>query len=436
MHGTVVVGFYGMTHLGLVSAVAAASKGYQVIGYDPNEMLIAELKQKKYPIEEPQFPELMVDNADRLRFTAELDQLLAAELIYVAIDVPTDAENHSDLQPIRYALEQLQRRLRREQIVVVLSQVQPGFIRAAEFPAEQLFYQVETLIFGRAIERATKPERFIVGCPDPTKNLPSCYHTFLKSFHCPILTMRYESAELAKISINMYLVAAVMTSNLLAELASAVGADWQEVVPTLRLDKRIGQYAYLEPGLGISGGNLERDMVTIKQLAQQYSTHAELVKTWLADSPYYKNWVWRCLQTEILSKTEAPIVAILGLAYKTNTHSIKNSPSMALINLLKTTKSQIQVHDPAVKKEDREDTATHCDSALKALQSADVLVIMTPWLDYSKLTANDFLAHMRGRVIIDPYRVLNYEALIQAGFYVHTLGVNSNALKKKEAAYA
>ncbi|PNT85549.1 nucleotide sugar dehydrogenase, partial [Coxiella burnetii] len=48
MHGTVVVGFYGMTHLGLVSAVAAASKGYQVIGYDPNETLIAELKQKKY----------------------------------------------------------------------------------------------------------------------------------------------------------------------------------------------------------------------------------------------------------------------------------------------------------------------------------------------------------------------------------------------------
>ncbi len=176
----------------------------------------------------------MVDNVDRLRFMVELDQLLAAELIYVAIDVPTDAENHSDLQPIRYALEQLQRRLCCEQIVVVLSQVQvhPGFIRAAEFPAEQLFYQVETIIFSRAIERATKPERFIVGCSDPTKNLPSCYHTFLKSFHCPVLTMRYESAELAKISINMYLVATVMTSNLLADLASAVGADWQEVVYT------------------------------------------------------------------------------------------------------------------------------------------------------------------------------------------------------------
>ncbi len=135
----------------------------------------------------------------------------------------------------------------------------------------------------------------------------------------------------------------------------------------MRLDKRIGQYAYLEPGLGISGANLQRDMVVIKQLAQQYSTHAELVKRWLADSDYYKNWVWRYLQTEIFSKIDASIVAILGLAYKANTHSIKNSPSIVLINLLKTTKSQIQVHDPAVKKENIEDTATHCDSALKAL---------------------------------------------------------------------
>ena len=32
----------------------------------------------------------------------------------------------------------------------------------------------------------------------------------------------------------------------------------------LKLDKRIGKYAYLKPGLGISGGNLERDLETFK----------------------------------------------------------------------------------------------------------------------------------------------------------------------------
>ena len=52
-------------------------------------------------------------------------------------------------------------------LLVILSQVPPGYhpctVRAAP---EQLYYQVETLVFGRAVECATRPERFIVGCAD------------------------------------------------------------------------------------------------------------------------------------------------------------------------------------------------------------------------------------------------------------------------------
>ena len=42
-------------------------------------------------------------------------------------------------------------------------------------PHSRLFYQVETLIFGRAVERALNAERFIVGCADPGKPLPPRY---------------------------------------------------------------------------------------------------------------------------------------------------------------------------------------------------------------------------------------------------------------------
>ena len=72
--------------------------------------------------------------------------------------------------------------------------------------------------------------------------------------------MRYESAEFAKISINTCLSSSVTTANVLAELCEKIGADWSEIVPALKMDKRIGQHAYIKPGLGISGGNLERDL--------------------------------------------------------------------------------------------------------------------------------------------------------------------------------
>src|SRR4029078_8790702 len=125
------------------------------------------------------------------------------------------------------------------------------------------------LVFGRAVERALYPERFIVGCPDPSAPLPDAFSAFLKLFGCPMLTMRLESAELTKIAINCFLVASVSTANTLAELCEGIGADWSEMVPGLLLDKRIGQHAYLTAGLGIAGGNLERDLATVIRYADK-----------------------------------------------------------------------------------------------------------------------------------------------------------------------
>src|SRR5262249_52641836 len=95
----------------------------------------------------------------------------------------------------------------------VLCQVPPGFTRALPMPSDRLFYQVETLVFGRAVERATRPERYIVGCADPAKMLPEVFAAVLGAFGCPILPMRYESAELAKIAINCCLVGSVTIAN-------------------------------------------------------------------------------------------------------------------------------------------------------------------------------------------------------------------------------
>src|SRR6185437_13120933 len=132
-----------------------------------------------------------------------------------------------------------------------------------------LFDQGETLVFGRAVERATEPERFIVGCAAPERPIPAAYGAYLSAYSCPILPMRYESAELSKIAINCCLVASVTVANTLAELSEEIGADWAEIAPALRLDRRIGLHSYLAPGLGISGGNLERDLATVLRLSEQ-----------------------------------------------------------------------------------------------------------------------------------------------------------------------
>ena len=152
-------------------------------------------------------------------------------------------------------------------MVVVLSQVPPGFTRSRQRPAGALYYQVETLIFGRAIERdaqsGTLHHRLRRSRTAPARR--DCVAIWKHG--CPILPMRFESAELAKISINMCLIASVGVANMMAELCERVGADWNEIVPSLRLDRRIGKHSYINAGLGLSGGNLERDVATVCRLA-------------------------------------------------------------------------------------------------------------------------------------------------------------------------
>ena len=414
------VGFVGMTHLGLVSATAVAAKGFSVIGYDSDPLLIAAVQSLQLPIEEPQLKEHMRVSGERLQFTANRDLLSLCDVLYISADVPTRSDHHSDLSCIeRWMMEVLPIVQGKKIVLVILSQVPPGFTRRWAGQIEVLFYQVETLIFGQALDRALHPERFIVGCRDPKQALPSTYTALLQAFECPIFAMRYESAELAKISINLLLVSSVMAANMLAEVSTAVGADWGEIVPTLQQDQRIGLRAYIQPGLGIAGGNLERDMATLASLGESMKVPVDLIHTWFSQSDYQKTWVYRALQKYLLPFCAHPRIAILGLAYKAHTHSTKNSPSLAIIKQLQD--FTIVAHDPVVAL----DAVPFVERGMTVedtIKEADVIMVLTPWPHYDDIQPLFLKKFMRGRWVIDPYRQWNCQALEQAGFYVLTLG--------------
>jgi len=416
------IGFAGLTHLGLNSAVASAERGFNIVCFDENTALIQQLKAGQLPVIEPELPELFSKNQDHLTFTDKAIALKECDIVYIAVDVPTDDAGQSDLSPVNALIEKVVANLHSTALLVILCQVPPGFTRKLEgkLPLERVFYQVETLIFGRAIERALHPERFMIGCFLPSQPLPTRYQNFLEAFNCPILPMRYESAELTKIAINCCLVSSIGVANTLSEICEAINADWFEIVPALKLDKRIGQYAYLSPGLGIAGGNLERDLTTVVQLSNEYGTDTSIVRAWQGNSQYRRDWVLRVLHDYVFNQNPNPKIAVLGLAYKENTHSIKNSPALWLLQWLRG--YSVKAFDPGVNL-DGQLKIEIASSALDAAKNADVLIIMTPWPEFRALNIKDLSGEMAGRVIIDPYRVLNNKDCKAAGFEYFTLGV-------------
>ncbi|MEM7744394.1 MAG: nucleotide sugar dehydrogenase [Pseudomonadota bacterium] len=412
------VAFVGMTHLGLVSASSVAAKGFQTICFDPDVALIGRLRRADLPVSEPGLDAQIRTNGATQSFTWTWADLGQADVVYIAPDVPTNDHGTSDLTGIHALINEALVHLKRDATLVVLCQVPPGFTRQIGQASGHLYYQVETLVFGRAVERAMEPERYIIGCADPSQPLPPAFAEVLGAFGCPILPMRYESAELAKISINMCLVASVSVANTMAEICEHVGADWSEIVPSLKLDRRIGPYSYLSPGLGIAGGNLERDLATVMRLADTHQTDAGVVAAQVANSAHRKNWVAKTVRALGL---ETARLAVWGLAYKENTHSVKNSPS--LHTLAQLPEAMVTAHDPQVASEDVAVPMTRTERPVEALDGAEALLILTPWPAYREISPSQIKAAMGGDVVIDPYRVLDAAEATAAGLRHITLGV-------------
>ena len=59
------VGFAGLTHLGLVSAAAAAGRGFDVVGFDADAAQVERLQRQELPVAEPGLPELLAKHRRR-----------------------------------------------------------------------------------------------------------------------------------------------------------------------------------------------------------------------------------------------------------------------------------------------------------------------------------------------------------------------------------
>ena len=237
-------------------------------------------------------------------------------IVFISQDISTNDKGKGDFKNLKRLINRASKFLNKRSVLVILSQVQPGFTRLINFDHTRLYYQVETLIFGNALERALTPERIIIGCESSESKINRLLLNYLDNYKCPIIRMKYESAELTKISINLLLASSITTTNMLAQACEKVSADWHEIIPALQLDQRIGKKAYLKPGLGISGGNVERDVYSIQRILKKNKQPLSIIKAFQRNSQYMKSWVYRILEKEkILSKKKSALILLSTLTF-------------------------------------------------------------------------------------------------------------------------
>mgnify|MGYP002636969560 FL=1 len=175
--------------------------------------------------------------------------------------------------------------------------------------------------------------------------------------------------------------------------------------------------------MGRSGGNLERDLNVLDNLTTKHQIENTQIQAWFKNSKFQKDWLYRKLKSLVLDNHQNPKIAVLGLAYKENTDSTKNSSAIHFLNQIRG--HNIYIHDPIVKLS-QSPWLKQVENSDQAIENADVLILSTPWPEYQNLEIKKLYSLMKRPIIIDPLSFFTNQHPERHGFQWARLGVGNS----------
>jgi UDPglucose 6-dehydrogenase len=401
---------YGLWHLGCVTAACLAEAGFTVVALEDEEIAAERLRGGHAPLFEPGLDEVLQSclASNTLSVTSEKQVVNDAELIWVTYDTPVDDNDRADVAIVIERICGLFPHLRNGAIVLVSSQLPVGtmaeierrFAAVANGRRVAFAYSPENLRLGRAIEVFKHPERIVVGLRDDAAKRSIA--EMLTPFSDNVIWVGTESAEVIKHAINAFLAASVTFANEIAVICEHVGADAREVERGLRSEPRIGERAYIRPGAAFAGGTLARDVMFLGDIARAHALPAGLLGSIVESNRAHARWPLRKL-SDRFGDLRGLRVALLGLAYKPGTDTLRRSVAVELARDLAAAGAEVKAFDPAVREFPEPPRGFElCASPGEALAEAAALVVMTEWPQFKSLTADELVRGMARPVVIDP----------------------------------
>src|SRR5438067_3836299 len=227
------IGVFGAGWVGLVTGGCFAELGHRVIVRDVVPERIAALQAGRLPFHEPELPEVLARNRDRIRYTLDAGDLAEVDAVFVCVQTPPTYSGDADLSFVWAALDDLPRGARR-QLLVMKSTVPVGTgetVRAA-LEARGLtnvgyVSNPEFLAEGRAVRDFLDPDRIVVGAFADQDG--AAVEALYVGIEAPVVRTDVASAEMIKLAANAFLMTRISFINEIANVCEAVGADVVEV---------------------------------------------------------------------------------------------------------------------------------------------------------------------------------------------------------------
>jgi len=284
----------------------------------------------------------------------------------------------------------------------------------------------EFLKEGAAVEDFMRPDRVVIGADDPraVALLRQLYAPFQRN-HERIMVMSVRSAELTKYAANAMLATRISFMNELANLAEDIGADIEEVRRGIGSDPRIG-YQFLYPGAGFGGSCFPKDVKALQRTATDAGRPLRVLGAVEDVNDAQKHVLGRKIGKR-LGDLKGKCVAIWGIAFKANTDDMREAASRTLIADLTAAGARVRAYDPAAGHEAKkifqgERNVHIADSAMAALEGADVLAVVTEWQEFRSPDFAAIKAELKTPAIFDGRNLYDPAVLKSLGFEYFPIG--------------
>jgi len=428
----------GCGYLGAVHAACMAELGHDVLGIDVDDTKVAALSAGRAPFYEPGFEELLTRalGTGRLRFTTTPgDDLAGVDLHFIAVGTPQSDTGAADLSYVDAAVATLLAGAAPGSVVVGKSTVPVGTAaHLADRLAERdiaLVWNPEFLREGFAVADTLHPDRIVYGLSaDPARaelgrtRLDEVYARLLAD-GIPQIVTDYVTAELVKVAANSFLATKISFINAMAELCEATGGDVTALASALGHDDRIGR-RFLGAGVGFGGGCLPKDIRAFLARAKELGVHdaVAFLREVDAINQRRRDRVVDLALRSLGDRMPGARVVVLGAAFKPNSDDIRDSPALDIAHRLYLLGAQVSITDPkaldaAVRR--HPDLVAEPDTQ-RALQDADLVLLLTEWDEYVQLDPARVANLVRRPVIIDGRNALNPARWRASGWTYHGLG--------------
>jgi GDP-mannose 6-dehydrogenase len=354
------VAVFGLGYVGTVTAAALARDGHDVVGVDVAAAKLEAICAGRSPVLEPGIDEVIAEAvaAGRLRATDDpADALTDSALSLICVGTPSRPDGSLDLAYVKQVAGQIGSKLSLaadDHRVVVRSTVLPGSTRNVVLPEVErasgrsagdgwdVCTNPEFLREGVSLKDYDNPPRILVGEREPGGGQPvlDLYHRV----DAPCFTVPLEVAEAVKYTDNAFHALKVTFGNEVARVWAAHGADPATVMDIVTQDRKLNiSPVYLRPGFAFGGSCLPKDLRALTFAAREAAIPVPML-----DAVIPSNEVPINRALEAVLATGKRRVALLGLAFKSGTDDLRESPLLALAKRFIGEGLELTIYDPAV----------------------------------------------------------------------------------------